>query len=115
MKQEFGDKTSGKSYWVLMTRDVILGSREKEYADQIQFVQHTAKHLSMPYTLPSILEGVVSTLCYHTETGEKLFGPLATLSQCKEKLSRQTRDQIFTVVFGKFADDGIEVKNSLYA
>lgn len=74
VKQEFGDKTSGKSYWVLMTRDVIPDSREKEYVDQIQFVQHTAKHLLIPYTLPSILEGVVSTMCYHTETGKNSPG-----------------------------------------
>lgn len=45
---------------------------------------------------------------------EKLSGPLATLSRCKEKLSRKVRDRTFTVVFGNFTDDGIEVKNSLH-
>ena len=33
-----GSKASGRSYWVLMTKDVLPGSRNKSYADQRKLV-----------------------------------------------------------------------------
>lgn len=107
---EFGDKHYEASHWVLMTRDLIPGSRSQNYAYQKQFIENTANRLSIPYTLTSVLEGVVSTMCHHMVTGEKLFkGPSTTLSRCREVLSRRPRGQALTVVFGNLTEDGIQV------
>ena len=91
-----------------MTRDVIPDSREKTYEEQCQWVEEVANNTSIPYTLPSILEGVVSTLCYYTETGKEVFpyDPPSTISRCKERLRRG-----YTVVFGQLHNSQISIKN----
>ncbi|MHA7878118.1 MAG: hypothetical protein ACX93T_04355, partial [Bacteroidota bacterium] len=108
VEEEFGEKTIGTSYWVLMTRDVLPGSRDKTYEDQRRLVVDIAENTSIAYTLPTILEGVVSTLCYHVETGKKLFPHIhpSTVSRCEEALQRG-----FTPFFGRFYRSGIDIAN----
>ncbi|MHA7878111.1 MAG: hypothetical protein ACX93T_04320, partial [Bacteroidota bacterium] len=108
VKQEFGEKIIGTSYWVLMTRDVLPGSRDKTYEEQRRLVVDIAENTSIAYTLPTILEGVVSTLCYHVETGKDLFpyNPPSTISRCEETLARG-----FTVTFGQLYNSGIRIVN----
>ena len=105
VKKEFGGKPAGPSHWVLMTRDVVEGSRSKSYADQRTFLEQQAKAVGIPYVLPPILSGVVSTLCHHVATGEKLFpsNPY-TYSRCAETLADGP-----PLVFGSFDSSGLSV------
>jgi hypothetical protein len=105
-KKEFGGQPAGPSHWALMTRDVVQGSKSKSYADQRTFLEQQAKAVGIPYVLPPILSGVVSTLCHHVATGEKLFPNV--LSRASESV--QTGQ--LCVRFGYFDTDGLGVSGS---
>jgi len=111
LQSTFGEQTCETSYWVLMTRDVLLGSLDKPYEAQCSLVADKAQATSIPYTLPSLLEGVVSTLCYYVETGNRLFSyhPRTTLSRSSNKFRRGK--YLLCMCFGKFDIHGIELCN----
>ena len=106
VKIALGSQTVVPSRWVLMTRDLLPDSRYKLYEDQCAFSKQCAEEFDIAYTLPSILEGVVSTLCHHVQTGEKLFNNRPkTYSRCMEKVC----DQEYPTVFGGFSSSGLGV------
>ncbi|MGA8165343.1 MAG: tetratricopeptide repeat protein, partial [Waddliaceae bacterium] len=86
IKEEFGDQEVGRSSWVLMTRDVLEGSRNKSYDDQRALVEEYAKRAGLPYEMPHALEAVVSILMHHAKTGERLYPGLSSYTRCQEKL-----------------------------
>jgi hypothetical protein len=105
VKKEFGGQPAGPSHWVLMTRDVVEGSRNKSYTDQQALVVQKAKTLGIDYSLVPILSGVVSTLCHHVATGEKLFPTSPnTYTRCAETLASGR-----PLVFGDFDSSGLSV------
>jgi hypothetical protein len=89
-----------KSHWVLMTRDVLEGSRAKSFEDQ-------KKLLKPPYEVPSLLEAAVSILMHHVETREHLYpeNPRWTYTRCAEKHSSGS----WQMVVGGFAPAGLDV------
>jgi hypothetical protein len=74
IKAQMGKESPPRSYWLLMTRDVLPGSRNTGYADQKEFVANYARRKSVPYALPSVLEAATAILMHHAREGEHLFG-----------------------------------------
>ena len=72
------------SYWVLMTRDVLPGSRDKSYTAQCALA---AFHQG--YTVPGALETAVVVSLHHVRSGERLdragLSLRATFTRCREK------------------------------
>ena len=58
VRPAIGSQSPDSSYWVLMTRDVLEGSRSKSYQDQCALV---ARHQG--YTVPGVLEAAVVCCC----------------------------------------------------
>ena len=84
VQEQFGTQSPKDSYWVLMTRDVLEGSRGKDYASQKALVaQHASTDLS--YELPGILEAATAILSHYVRSGERLYSnnPL-TYTRCQE-------------------------------
>ena len=79
-KNEHGDTPIKQSYWVLMTKDVIPGSRRKSYHEQKGLVsQHEG------YSLPKAIEAAICLLMEHAVSGTKLYGiDPRTYTRCKE-------------------------------
>jgi hypothetical protein len=71
VKTQIGGESSNRSYWLLMTRDVLPGSRSKVYAAQKELV---ATYASQGYALPSVLEAATAILLHHAREGKRLFG-----------------------------------------
>ena len=71
VKAQIGEQSSSRSYWLLMTRDVLPDSRSKAYDDQKKLV---AAHASQGYALPSGIEAATAILMHHAREGERLFG-----------------------------------------
>jgi len=65
VKWELGSSHAPLSHWVLMTKDVILESRNKTYNQQKELVATTAKKANVSYRLPTALEAVTSILMEH--------------------------------------------------
>ena len=85
VKAQIGAASPPRSYWVLMTHDVLPGSRGARYADQKKFVAGYASREGVPYALPSVLEAATAILMHHARAGERLFGDHPrTYTRCQE-------------------------------
>ena len=80
VKTEHGAKAPQSAQWVLMTKDVIPGSRRQSYVDQQRLV-----HEKPQYEVPDLLSATVGILAHYVRTGERLFSrePI-TYTRCRE-------------------------------
>ena len=82
-----GSKVSDSSYWVLMTRDVLPGSRWKSYQDQCALVADHAKRTGLSYEVPGALESAVVMLLHYVRSGERLYSDNPwTYTRCRENV-----------------------------
>jgi energy-coupling factor transporter ATP-binding protein EcfA2 len=103
--EDIGNQSPGKSYWVLMTRDVLDGSRNKSYKDQCALV---ARHRG--YTVPGVLEAAVVMLLHHVRSGERLYSDSPwTYTRCQESVVVGGDD--YSVVVGGFSSGGLFVSS----
>ena len=104
VREAIGSQSPGRSYWVLMTRGVLPGSRAKSYPDQCALVAKYASVTGLPYVVPGALEAAVVMLLHHVRSGEFLYGPDSlTYTRCQEKV------QNFQLVVGGFSSGGLSV------
>jgi F-box-like len=102
--QEQGDKSIDKSHWVLMTKDVLPGSRNKSYAEQQKIVAELAKKFLISYEVPETLESAACILSQYFGSNIRLFSDKPwTFTRCKEKV------QDYQTVVGGFAPAGLDV------
>ncbi len=96
--KECGDSPIQKSHWVLMTKDIVDGSKGMDYAKQAQLVEEVG------YEVPSCLEAVACILLEYLRSETYLFkkDPY-TLTRCKDMLE----DRHFIV--GGFSETGVNV------
>lgn len=81
---EHGEVAPAKSGWVLMTKDVLPGSRNRWYTDQQRLVANLTT--TSLYEVPKILETVVCISARYFKFKERLFsdGPW-TFTNCQEQ------------------------------
>jgi hypothetical protein len=79
----YTDPAAPPSHWVLMTRDVIKGSRNKSYKDQQMRLSQKGHGV---YAVPTILDATVCIFMEYVRSGTHLYriGPL-TFTRCQEK------------------------------
>lgn len=99
---EHGETGVAKSYWVFMTRDVILRSRGESYATQQGLVANLSE--KTPYEVPKTLEAVVCISANYFKSDKRLYSDNPwTYTRCQEQaLGCQ-------VVVGAFSADGFKV------
>ena len=85
-RSAIGGQSPSSSYWVLMTRDVLPGSRWESYQEQCALVADHAKRTGLGYEVPGALEAAVVMLLHHVRSGERLYSdsPL-TWTRCRDK------------------------------
>ena len=77
------------SYWVLMTRDVLEGTRDKNYSKQAKIVTEFRQKSGLPYEVPHLLDAAVCIFMIHASTGIKLYGQNPwTYTHCQEAYSK---------------------------
>ena len=102
--EDIGNQSPGKSYWVLMTKDVLPGSRYKTYEEQRKLVE---EHAGLGYEVPGALEAAVVMLLHHARSGERLYSDNPwTYTRCRDK--DKDGDP---VVVGGFSSGGLHVDN----
>ena len=103
-KEALGDR-SYPSHWVLMTRDIIFGSKGKNYLNCCELVVNHSNKTGLHYELPHLLEATTSILMHYVRTGERLYSSLVwTYSQD----SYEGR----LLIVGGFAPGGLSVYSS---
>ena len=104
-----GNQSPVSSYWVLMTRDVLEGSRNKSYQNQCAFVENHANRTGLAYAVPGALEAAVVMLLHHVRSGERLYSSNPfTYTRCQEKV------QNFQLAVGGFSSGGLFVNYDFY-
>ena len=74
VQRSSGDVYSSSSYWVLLTRDVLPGSRSKPYAAQQALVAAQTSHIDYPpYEIPNVLEAATAILSHYVRSGDRLY------------------------------------------
>ncbi|MHA7878102.1 MAG: hypothetical protein ACX93T_04275 [Bacteroidota bacterium] len=114
VRTQFGAASPNKPYWLLMTRDILQGTRKKNYDKQREMVE---AYSSKGYVLPSGLEAATSILaCYAQSSNrnrkEHLFGKDPwTYTRC---MPDQWSNREWPLVVGGFGPAGLLV-HGLYA
>lgn len=84
VREAIGMKSEGRSYWILMTRDVLPSSRSHEYSAQRSFVDDMARTTGIGYTIPTVLEASTAILLHYVRgRGVRLYSEEpATYTRC---------------------------------
>ena len=107
IQREYGAIPCGESHWVLMTRDVLPGTRSRSYADQ-QIILAGFRFRQGAYQVPTLLEAAVAILMEHAVTGTRLYSDAPkTYTRCQEAYNAK-----WQMVFGGFAAAGPGVSYS---
>jgi hypothetical protein len=110
IKAQFGERSPDHSYWLLMTREVLEGSRGERYADQRALVASYAKKTGQPYEIPSALEAATAILLHHSRKGKQLFRDSPwTYTRCRELV-----DDKYPILVGGFEPSGLFVDYGCY-
>ncbi len=98
-----GARSPEKSYWVLMTRGVLEGSRDETYTAQRDLVAACAREVGLPYELPGALEVAATILLHYVRSGERIYTDVPwTYTRCRDVVDNQ-----YPVVVGGFSPKGI--------
>ncbi len=93
-----------KSYWVLMSKDVLNGSRNKSFKTQQKMVAELSQNANVHCEVPTALEAAVSILTHQVRLGERLFSDNPeTYTRCLDMYEG------YQVIVGGFAPSGLIV------
>ena len=108
VREQFGAQPSTSSYWVLVTRDVLEGSRDKTYASQQALVAGHASRTGLRYALPGALEAATAILLHYVRSGERLYTDAPwTYARCQELVA--WNGSHYPIVVGGFSSVGLLV------
>ena len=108
-REAVGSQSPNSSYWVLMTRDVLPGSRRKSYAAQCALVEGYSKRTGLAYEVPGALEAAVVMLLHHVRSGEYLYSESPTTrTRCWDKTTKG-----YPVVVGDFSSGGLSISEDI--
>lgn len=97
-------ETTVKSHWVLMTKDVIEGSGNKNYMEQQTLISEISKKIGITYEVPTLLDAVVCLFTRFVSSKERLFNhEPGTYTRCQE------RTEDYPIIVGGFSPYGLIV------
>lgn len=82
---KFGDQTIERSYWVLITKNILQNSHGRNYANQLREVDRPLKKSGIGHVVPTLFEAAVCIFAYTLHKGQKLFN-------CRDIRCRETID-----------------------
>jgi hypothetical protein len=108
VQEQLGAQSPVRPYWVLMTRDVLAGSRGKKYSSQQALVAAYVKRTKLPYELPGALEAATAILSHYVRSGERLYTDAPwTYTWCEDLVAWGSDN--YLVVVGGFSSGGLLV------
>ena len=106
---EYQTFSSNHSYWMLMSRDLLQGSRNKAWEAQFQQVATLAQTTGIPYTVPRAREAAICLFMQHVSTGQRLYHDNPwTATPCEEFTIKEKK---WYPVVGGFGSKGLYVQN----
>lgn len=100
----FGKMSLAKSYWAMMTTDLVPESKGKTYSRQKDLVREFASKLQVEFGVPMGLEAATSTFAHYFSTHKALEGcNEKSYTVCQETLTNRA------VVIGGLSEKGLRV------
>ncbi len=107
---EYKDLPTESSHWVLMTRDIIPGSRSKSYVEQQKLLKGYIEKTQLLYEVPPILEATTCIFMEFLRSGKYLYGQDPwTYTRCQEKYNKD-----WQLCAGGLASAGLFVDNCIF-
>lgn len=107
---QYKDLPASASHWMLMTRDVLPGSRNQSYADQQALVARYAQKAGASYEVPHVLDAAVCTFMEYVQSGNRLYSDNPwTYTRCQEKWNEG-----WQLVVGGLSPEGLSVGDSQF-
>ena len=109
--KKHADTPVESSYWVLLTKDILPNSKNKNYAEHMRQIQVCARKRRIPYQIPRLLELIAGIFSHNMRNIEKnclYFTLLAhkTYSHCEEN------DGKFHAIVGAFCrQEGLNIRS----
>ena len=102
ISKQYGAVPCQESHWVLMSRDVIPGTRSQSYKDQCDILARFAD-----CQVPTLLEAAVCVFMEYVATGNRLYSDSPwTYTRCVEKVKGYEK---YPTVVGGFSAGGLHV------
>ena len=98
------------SHWVLITRNIIPGSRGKRFKKCHNMIINHVKETGLPYELPHLLEATASILMHYVKTGERLYRDDPWIFTC----SRDFDERGNSLRVGAFLPDALNALTFCY-
>lgn len=112
VKESIGEETLSP-HWVLMTKDIIPNTQNKNYKDQQDFVAQIRQRTQLKYELPTTLQAASTILLHYIKTGEYLF---TNNDPSREWVFTRSLDEVsadkWAVAIGGFSHEGIFIYRS---
>ena len=102
-----GDVKIEESYWVLMKKTVLEGTRNQTFEQQQAILVEHVQRLNTPYQVPKALEVAVCLFVEYVKSGTRLLSDTpGTYTRCVEFVDNEP------VIVGCFAAGGLDVSYS---
>lgn len=112
VRQEHGD-VSFEAEWILMSNDVLKGSRSQSWNDQVKIIQNLSREAFVEYQVPSAKQAFGFMILHKVATGESLY---QSGNERNHYLYTYTRVQETTggyhLVVGGSAPSGVNVSDN---
>jgi hypothetical protein len=107
---EYTDPAAPPSHWVLLTRDVIEGSRYRNYPDQQTLLSQKGHGI---YAVPTILDATVCIFMEYVRSGTWLYADMPNTYVRYAYVRCQKEHNVnWQLVVGGFAPEGLIIRTS---
>jgi hypothetical protein len=107
--EEYGRQSNVRPHWVLMTKNVIEGSKKKSYAEQQALIANVAKKTKINYEIPHLLGATVCIFMHYVRSGEHLFFAIEDKDLATNTRCQQTSLGCLRIMVGVFNAEGLAV------
>lgn len=100
-----GQQVTTQSHWVLMTKDVIEGSKKKSYSEQKKLIAEVNRQKKLNYEIPNALDAAICIFMHQVSSQKHLFNiQPCTYTRCQENIEG------YQVIVGGFSFSGLDVR-----
>lgn len=112
VRYEYGSEPLQRSRWVLITKDVIPGSRNKSYGHQDHLLNEHSKKAKVTYNVPLLLEATTIILMEYLRSNKWLYGDRTDI-RCMEKTSKFAKHPSQPIIVSPYyIESGIQISGS---
>jgi hypothetical protein len=79
------DHSVKSAYWILMSKELLVGSKGKPYVEQVKMITDIAQSTKMAYSQPKALEVIAAMIAHFLRSNEHLLGRKPWCYTCCEE------------------------------